>query len=213
MAISRRTFLAGAAVSAASGWAAPSFSQGFNTAVFFAGNTVDNGVTYQATNFAKIDPRWKRQIVPYDSIEPQGTIVVDTTNHHLYVIFENKTALRYGVGVGKEGFKWYGRARVDRKAIWPTWTPPPEMLLRRPELPRFVEGGAGNPLGPRALYLYRDASDLGYRIHGTVEPWSIGHDVSSGCIRMFNEDIIDLYQRCPKGTKVLVLRHLGSKDA
>ena len=213
MSFTRRRFMTGALALTGAGHAWPALSQPANTQAFFGPPVVDNGVTYRSTNLARIDRKWRRQIVPYDSIEPQGTVVVDTQNHFLYVIFENSTALRYGVGVGKEGFKWYGRARIDRKAIWPSWTPPPEMLKRRPELPRFMEGGADNPLGPRALYLYRDGSDLGYRIHGTVEPWSIGHDVSSGCIRMLNEDVIDLYQRCPKGTAVLVLKHLGSMDA
>jgi lipoprotein-anchoring transpeptidase ErfK/SrfK len=151
-------------------------------------------------------------MVKYFSDEPPGTVVVDTNNHFLYWVWENNTALRYGVGVGREGFQWFGRARIDRKALWPRWVPPPEMLKRQPDLPRMVEGGAANnPLGPRALYLYRDGSDLGYRLHGTLEPWSIGHDVSSGCVRMFPEDIVDLYQRCPKGTGVLVLEHLGEK--
>ena len=214
MSITRRNFMAGAGILAASTLAGRAqAAQSFNPAAYFGPVVVDNGVSYRSTNLPRVDLRWRRQLVRYDSVEPQGTVVIDTQNHFLYVIFENKTALRYGVGVGKEGFKWYGRAQIDRKAIWPTWTPPPEMLQRRPDLPRFMKGGADNPLGPRALYLYRDGRDLGYRIHGTVEPWSIGHDVSSGCIRMLNEDVIDLYQRCPKGTKVLVLRHLGSGDA
>lgn len=214
MSITRRNFMAGAGLLAATTLAGRAeAAQTFNPSVYFGPSTVDNGVTYRSTNLPRIDLHWRRQLVRYDSVEPQGTIVIDTQNHFLYVIFENKTALRYGVGVGKDGFKWYGRARIDRKAIWPSWTPPPEMLQRRPDLPRFMKGGADNPLGPRALYLFRDGSDLGYRIHGTVEPWSIGHDVSSGCIRMLNEDVIDLYQRSPKGTKVLVLRHLGSGDA
>jgi len=214
MALSRRKFLSGAGLFAAAALAGrPAQARSFNPNAYFGPPVIDNGVTYRSTNLPKIDLRWRRQLVPYDSVEPHGTVVIDTQNHFLYVIFENKTALRYGVGVGKEGFKWYGRAQIDRKAIWPSWTPPPEMLQRRPDLPRFMKGGPDNPLGPRALYLYRDGRDLGYRIHGTVEPWSIGHDVSSGCIRMLNEDVIDLYQRCPIGTKVLVLRHLGSGDA
>lgn len=178
---------------------------------YFDGFAEDNGFRYRRTNFAKIQPVWQRQMVKYFSPEPPGTVVIDTRNHFLYVVFENNTALRYGVGVGREGFQWFGRARIDRKALWPRWVPPPEMLQRQPDLPKLVEGGAANnPLGPRAMYLYRDGADLGYRVHGTLEPWSIGKDVSSGCIRMFPEDVIDLYQRCPKGTKVLVLEHLGA---
>jgi lipoprotein-anchoring transpeptidase ErfK/SrfK len=213
MCVTRRQFIAGVSVAAATAAATPGLAQPEKGSAYFAGGAEDNGVTYRLTNFARINQQWRRQLVKYLSDEPQGTVVVDSRNHFLYVIFENKTALRYGVGVGKEGVQWFGRAQIDRKAIWPDWVPPPEMLKRKPDLPRFVAGGADNPLGPRALYLYRDGQDLGYRLHGTVEPWSIGSDVSSGCIRMFPEDVIDLYQRCPVGTKVLVLKHLGSKDA
>ncbi|MFL5258114.1 MAG: L,D-transpeptidase [Hyphomicrobiales bacterium] len=177
---------------------------------YFAGTTEDNGIVFRITNWKKINPKWRRQLVRYDSTEPQGTVVVDTDNHFLYVIFENQTALRYGVGVGRDGFRWFGRARIDRKALWPRWVPPPEMRVRHPELPEYMDGGPENPLGPRAMYLYRDGRDLGYRLHGTVEPWSIGSNASSGCIRMFSEDAIDLYQRCPIGTRVLVLKHLGA---
>ena len=179
---------------------------------YFAGTAVDNGVTYKSTNFSKIDKRWQKQVVKYKSSEPAGTVVVDTIHHFLYLIIENQTAIRYGVGVGREGFKWYGRATIDRKALWPKWTPPPEMIERHPELPPFVAGGdPKNPLGPRAMYLFRDGVDLGYRLHGTLEPWSIGTDASSGCIRMFNEHVIDLYQRCPKGTAAQVLPHIADQ--
>jgi lipoprotein-anchoring transpeptidase ErfK/SrfK len=183
-------------------------------ASYFAGTRTDNGVTFRATNFKKIAPKWQRQVVKFKSSEPQGTIVVDTRNHFLYLIMENKTAIRYGVGVGKEGFKWYGRSTIDRKALWPKWTPPPEMRKRHPELPEFVAGGLpSNPLGPRAMYLHSDGRDTGYRFHGTIQPWSIGTDASSGCIRMFNEDAIDLYQRCPVGTLVQVMPHLAEQAA
>lgn len=201
----------GAAAAATAAGGMPALARGEDASQFFAGQVPDNGFSYRKTNFSKIDPRWRRQLVRYYSDEPQGTLVVDTRNHFLYLIFENKTALRYGVGVGKEGFQWFGRARIDRKAMWPGWTPPPEMLKRRPDLPRFMAGGPDNPLGPRALYLYRDGRDLGYRLHGTVEPWSIGSDASSGCIRLFPEDIVDLYQRCPQGTLVLVLEHIAAR--
>jgi lipoprotein-anchoring transpeptidase ErfK/SrfK len=211
MELNRRQFLGGAAVAAGT-LALPGTARA-NTAAnaYFSGYHEDSGFRYRRTNFKRIDPVWHRQMVKYFSDEPPGTVVVDTRNHFLYWIWENNTALRYGVGVGREGFQWFGRARIDRKALWPRWVPPPEMLQRQPDLPRMVEGGAANnPLGPRALYLYRDGRDLGYRLHGTLEPWSIGNDVSSGCIRMFPEDVIDLYQRCPKGTSVLVLEHLGA---
>ena len=206
--IDRRAFLAGAIASTACGL--PALGATASRPEFFKGSIEDNGFSFRATNFKKIDKRWRRQLVKYTSTEPQGTVVVDTKNHFLYIIFENQTALRYGVGVGREGFKWYGVAKIMRKAIWPRWVPPPEMLVRKPELPKFMDGGPDNPLGPRALYLYRGKSDLGYRLHGTTEPWSIGSDASSGCIRLFSEDVIDLYQRCPIGTKVLVIKHLGA---
>ena len=212
MITTRREVMAGglAAVAAAAGgvpvWAAEEAS------AYFAGTAADNGVSYRTTNFRKINKKWQKQVVKYFSSEPQGTVVVDTINHMLYLIMENSTAIRYGVGVGREGFKWYGHATIDRKALWPKWTPPPEMLERRPELPPFIAGGASdNPLGARAMYLHRDGVDTGYRLHGTVEPWNVGTDSSSGCIRMIQEHIIDLYQRCPIGTAVQVLPHIADQ--
>lgn len=208
MILNRRRFIVGAAASTA--WGLPALGSTPTRPAYFNGTIEDNGISFKATNYKKIDNRWRRQLVEYTSTEPQGTVVVDTKNHFLYIIFENQTALRYGVGVGREGFKWYGVAKIMRKAIWPRWVPPPEMLVRKPELPKFLDGGPDNPLGPRALYLFRDGRDIGYRLHGTTEPWSIGSDASSGCIRLFSEDVIDLYQRCPIGTKVLVIKHLGA---
>ncbi len=211
MLLTRRGFTAGAAATALlPATVAEAATKVSNASAYFAGTADDNGHVYRRTNFNQIKPQWRRQLVKYKSTEPQGTVVVDTSNHFLYVIFENQTALRYGVGVGRDGFRWYGRARIDRKALWPRWVPPPEMRKRQPDLPESMEGGPDNPLGPRAMYLYRDGRDLGYRLHGTLEPWSIGHNVSSGCVRMFPEDVIDLYQRCPMGTRVLVLKHLGA---
>jgi lipoprotein-anchoring transpeptidase ErfK/SrfK len=211
MVFSRRdVVLGGLALLAASATSAAAQTRKANS--FFAGSASDNGFAYRKTNFAKIDKKWHRQIVKYLSSEPVGTVVVDTRHHFLYVIMENKTAIRYGVGVGKDGFKWYGRATIDRRALWPQWVPPPEMRKRKPGLPLKVAGGApDNPLGPRALYLHRNGADTGYRLHGTLEPWSIGTDASSGCIRMFPEDIIDLYQRCPIGTAVQVLPHIADQ--
>lgn len=207
MTISRRKFSAGLAAAGASALVSPARAQ---SGRYFKGVQEDNGFHYRKTNFEAIDPVWRKQIVQYHSEEPAGTVVVDTRNHFLYQIYKNNTAIRYGVGVGREGFQWFGRARIDRRELWPRWTPPPEMHERTPGLPQFVEGGAAdNPLGPRALYLYRDGRDLGYRLHGTLEPWSIGRDVSSGCIRMFPEDVIDLYQRVPNGTLVQVLEHIA----
>ena len=149
----------------------------------------------------RIDPQFLPQLVAYATDERPGTIVIDTPSRHLYLVVENGRALRYGVGVGRPGFEWAGIHQVTRMAEWPDWTPPPEMLTRRPELPRHMDGGPDNPLGSRALYL---GSTL-YRIHGSNEPWTIGHAVSSGCIRMRNEDIIDLYGRVGVGTKVIVI--------
>ena len=146
-------------------------------------------------------PQFQRREVDYTGPEAPGTIVVDTPDKFLFLIEPHGKALRYGIGVGRPGFEWAGIKRISRKSEWPDWTPPPEMLLRRPDLPRYMAGGPGNPLGARALYL---GSSL-YRIHGTNEPSTIGHNVSSGCIRMMNRDVIDLYNRVPVGAKVIVL--------
>lgn len=215
MEFNRRELIAGALASAAMGVGpvpAAAATKPPSKTSWFAGTAVDNGVTFKLTNFAVIDRKWQKQMVKYKSSEPAGTVVVDTRNHFLYLILENQTAIRYGVGVGREGFQWFGRANIDRKALWPKWTPPPEMLKRRPDLPPFVDGGSPtNPLSARALYLYNNGADTGYRLHGTLEPDSIGKDVSSGCIRMFPEHVIDLYQRCPIGTAAQVLPHIADR--
>jgi lipoprotein-anchoring transpeptidase ErfK/SrfK len=147
------------------------------------------------------DPRYNKQVVEYYGREGAGTIVIDTPNKFLYLVQGDGKALRYGVGVGRPGFTWSGTKTISAKKEWPAWTPPPEMLARRPDLPRHMEGGPENPLGARAMYL---GSSL-YRIHGSNEPWTIGTNVSSGCIRMRNEDVIDLYGRVGVGTKVVVI--------
>ena len=146
-----------------------------------------------------------RTVVDYSTNEPAGTIIVDTPNTWLYLVVGNGKAVRYAIGVGREGFTWVGRERISRMAEWPDWRPPAEMLERDPQLPRFMPGGLTNPLGARALYL----GDTLYRIHGTNQPSSIGTFESSGCIRMLNEDVIDLYQRVSVGTQVVVLGHNG----
>jgi len=143
----------------------------------------------------------QRQIVPHASREPAGTIIVDTPNTYLYYVLGDGRAVRYGIGVGREGFTFSGANTIERKAEWPDWTPPPEMIQRQPYLPRWMAGGPGNPMGAAALYL---ANSL-YRIHGTNDPSSIGQRVSSGCIRMLNEDIADLYERVRVGARVVVL--------
>jgi lipoprotein-anchoring transpeptidase ErfK/SrfK len=211
MSINRRHLLAAGAAAATLALAPHSraATETDTPEAYFNGLAEDHGFHFRRTNMDQIDPTWRRQLVRYTHQEPPGTIVVDTPNHFLYVLFEDHTAVRYGVGVGKEGFQWFGRAQIGRKAMWPDWTPPPEMLQRRPDIPHHMAGGPDNPLGPRANYLYRDGKDLLYRIHGTVEPWSIGSNVSSGCIRMLNEEVIDLYDRTPVGTAVLVLEHLS----
>ena len=147
------------------------------------------------------DPKYEKQLVDYRGKEGPGTIVIDTPNKFLFLVEGNGKALRYGIGVGRPGFTWSGIKAISAKKEWPDWTPPPEMLARRPDLPRHMEGGPANPLGARAMYL---GSSL-YRIHGSNEPWTIGTNVSSGCIRMRNEDVIDLYGRVNVGTRVIVL--------
>jgi lipoprotein-anchoring transpeptidase ErfK/SrfK len=148
-----------------------------------------------------MDPRYLRQDVDYSGTEAPGTIVIDTPNKFLYLVQPGGRALRYGIGVGRPGFTWSGTHAVSAKKEWPDWTPPDEMLQRQPYLPHFMPGGPNNPLGARALYL---GSTL-YRIHGSNEPWTIGQNVSSGCIRMRNADVIDLYTRVKVGTKVVVM--------
>ena len=150
---------------------------------------------------SEMDPSYLRQEVAFDGPQRPGTIVVDTASKHLFLVQPGHRAIRYGIGVGRPGFSWSGLKTVSRKAEWPDWIPPAEMLARRPDLPRHMAGGPANPLGARALYL---GSSL-YRIHGTNEPHTIGRNVSSGCIRMMNEDVIDLYGRVPVGTRVEVL--------
>ena len=154
---------------------------------------------------AALPDRLRRAVVNYPSREAPGTLIVDTRHTYLYFILGNDRAIRYGVGVGREGFTWSGVQSISRKAEWPDWHPPAQMIARQPYLPRFVAGGPGNPLGARAMYLYRGNRDTMFRIHGTNEPWTIGQAVSSGCIRMINQDVIDLYRRVPVGTKVFIL--------
>jgi lipoprotein-anchoring transpeptidase ErfK/SrfK len=150
---------------------------------------------------ARIDPRFYKQVVSYSGSERPGTIIVDTPQRYLFLVQEDGKAIRYGIGVGRPGFAWAGAKSITRKAEWPDWVPPKEMLARRPDLPHFMAGGPDNPLGARALYL---GSSL-YRIHGSNEPWTIGQAVSSGCIRMRNEDVTDLYERVKVGTRVVVI--------
>ena len=161
--------------------------------------------------------RYMRQLVDDPTGQPAGTVVVDPKNRFLYLVQEGGKALRYGVGVGKEGMAWSGTANVAMKREWPRWTPTKDMIAREPDKyvkwARGMEGGTQNPLGARALYLFKNGKDTLYRIHGTNEPWSIGQAMSSGCIRMMNQDVIDLYRRVPNGTKVVVLPAGGAETA
>jgi lipoprotein-anchoring transpeptidase ErfK/SrfK len=167
------------------------------TTAFVPGHRI---VKPKKTAVRKTDPRYLPQIISYSGKEASGTIVIDTDHRFLYLVLEDGKAKRYGVGVGRPGFEWAGAHQVTRKAEWPEWTPPEEMRARQPFLPASMKGGPANPLGARALYL----GETLYRIHGTSEPWTIGHAVSSGCIRMRNEDVIDLYNRVKVGTRVVV---------
>ncbi len=157
------------------------------------------------TRLAREYPSSTREIMPDPTEEKPGTITVDTQNRYLYLSLPNGQAVRYGIGVGREGFTWKGRVRIGRKESWPGWTPPKEMLKRRPDLPRHMSGGEDNPLGARAMYLYSGNRDTMFRIHGSNEPWTIGQAVSSGCIRMTNDDVTDLFSRVKVGTAVVVL--------
>ncbi len=167
----------------------------------------DGGYRLPSIPQGKIAEKFKRQTVAYVTKEKAGTVIVDTGERHLYFVLGGGQAIRYGIGVGKEGFEWSGTARVGLKREWPTWTPPKEMIGRRPELAKFAEGmepGITNPLGARAMYLFNKRGDTGFRLHGTPEYWSIGKAMSSGCIRLMNQDVIDLYNRVEVGAKVIV---------
>ncbi|HJW77841.1 MAG TPA: L,D-transpeptidase [Beijerinckiaceae bacterium] len=174
---------------------------------WYVGSLPDEPHPIPLVDRSRMRPELNRQTVPYRGGERPGTIVVDIDDRFLYLVQGDGTAIRYGVGVGRQGFSWKGAATVGRKAVWPNWGPTATMVSLKPELPRFRKGGLDNPLGARALYLHQNGRDILFRIHGTNEPWSIGEQVSSGCIRMLNEDILDLYNRVPIGTTVLVRRN------
>lgn len=156
-------------------------------------------------DIAMIPNNFRKRQVRYDTGYPVGTIVIETADRYLYLQQENGRALRYGVGIGRAGFSWTGEATIQRKAKWPDWYPPAAMRRRQPELPRHMAGGIYNPLGARALYLYRNGRDTLYRIHGTFEGDTIGKAVSSGCVRVINEEVVDLYEIVPIGTRVIVI--------
>lgn len=152
-----------------------------------------------------VPSKFQRRWVRHDTGHPPGTILIDTGNKYLYLQRDRGRAWRYGIGVGRQGFSWKGAATIRRKAKWPDWWPPEAMRRRQPYLPRHVKGGLDNPLGARALYLFQGGRDTLYRIHGTTEPQSIGQAMSSGCVRMLNEDVVDLFERVPLGTRVIVI--------
>jgi lipoprotein-anchoring transpeptidase ErfK/SrfK len=171
------------------------------------GSRTDAGYRLPSIPIYKVPKQYHRQIVAYDGGEKPGTIIVDTTDKFLYFVLPGGEAVRYGIGVGREGFEWKGTARVAAKREWPVWTPPAEMIKRQPELAKYRGGmkpGITNALGARALYLHNKRGDTGYRLHGTPEWASIGKAMSSGCIRLMNQDIIDLYNRAEVGAKVIV---------
>jgi lipoprotein-anchoring transpeptidase ErfK/SrfK len=169
------------------------------------GRATGNSGAAKAAKKRTIDATYLPTTVDFDMSYPPGTIVIDAKSRFLYLILDDGKARRYGVGVGRTGFGWTGEVNIGRKAEWPGWTPPPDMRKRQPGLPEHMEGGIDNPLGARALYLYRGGRDTIYRIHGSNEPWTIGQAVSSGCFRMRNEDVSDLYERVGVGTRVVVL--------
>ena len=171
------------------------------------GSRKDMGYQIPAVPVMKVPSQYRRQVVKYQTTEKPGTIIVETGTKHLYYIMPNGKAVRYGIGVGKEGFEWKGTTRIAMKKEWPVWTPPPAMIKRRPDLAKWsggMPGGPQNALGARAMYLYNKGGDSGYRLHGTPEWFSIGKAMSSGCIRLINQDVIDLYNRAEVGAKVIV---------
>lgn len=218
--ISRRTFLAGSASLAGlavsgcvSSTSDPEFYVPSQDPAYLSmyGAMPEERFPLPAINLKKVPDQYYRQQVDYPTSERVGTLVVDTRNYYLYLVQENGKAMRYGVGLGRAGFEWSGRARIARKSAWPKWTPPDEMIEREPELEKWswrnggMPPGLENPLGARALYIFQGNQDTLYRLHGTAEYWTIGSAVSSGCVRLMNQDIIDLHGRVPVGTPIVVL--------
>ncbi len=176
-------------------------------------STMDGTVKVDAVPVEQVPTEFQRQTVYYPTDQLPGTIVINPAARHLYLVTAKNTAIRYGIAVGKSGFEWSGEALITDRKQWPTWTPPAEMIERKPELAKWEKGQPGgptNPLGARALYLTTNGVDYGYRIHGTPEWNSIGRNASSGCIRMINQDVMDLYERVPDGSKVIVLTASGT---
>ena len=214
----RRALLAGAAGIVGSAWAGKAWAQEADPDQIY-GAIEGEPFPIPAVNLRRIRPGYLRSFVAFDTDERAGTIVIDPAQRYLYLTDGNGRAMRYGVGVGRQGFAWAGTATIHDKRQWPDWYPPKEMLARDPHIMASMSklqsgigmpGGPGNPLGARAMYLFQNNKDTLYRIHGTIEPWTIGTSVSSGCIRMINQDVIDLFNRVPVGTKVMVLASAGA---
>jgi len=193
----------------------PPIDPAYGSYAMMYGPMFDGGYDIPAVPIEKMEPRLLRQVVSDPTGEPAGSIVVDTSAHYLYLVLGYGQALRYGVGLGRAGFEWAGRANVEWKRAWPTWTPPAEMIARQPELEKYsvdnggMPPGLDNPLGARALYIFQNGVDTLYRLHGSPEWNSIGKSVSSGCVRLMNQDIIDLYDRVPGRAPILVMGGLG----
>ena len=189
---------------------APGIDERYGSYLTMYGPMYDEGYEIPAVPIERMDARYLRQVVPDPTGEAAGTIVVDTSQHFLYLVLGNGQAMRYGVGLGRAGFEWAGRANVQWKQKWPKWTPPAEMIARQPELAKYgvdnggMPPGLDNPLGARALYIFQDGEDTLYRLHGSPEWNSIGKSVSSGCVRLINQDIIDLYNRVPGKAPIVV---------
>ena len=206
--LSRRLLLAalGIAPLAACNTARPNLGDD-DLSAWYVGSIDDEPFDVPVVDKNLLKPEYRRETVAYAGDQKPGTIVVDIDNRHLYLVGEGGRAIRYGVGVGRQGFSWSGVATVGRKGVWPEWSPTATMVRLGRAPATHLKGGLDNPLGARALYLHQGGRDILFRIHGTNEPWSIGEQVSSGCVRMLNEDILDLYGRVPVGTTVLVRRN------
>lgn len=169
-----------------------------------------------AVDLKKLKPKFRRQLIDFQTTEIPGTIIVDIPTRYLYLVLENKQAIRYGVGIGRDGFRWGGRGVIQYKREWPRWTPPSEMIDREPQLEKYrngMEPGLDNPLGARALYIFQNGQDTLYRLHGTSDPASIGKAVSSGCVRLINQDVIDLYNRARPSATIVVQQAPGADVA
>lgn len=200
--LTRRTFIAGAAASGAA------LSTGLLSTPAWADQDPDDPFPLPPFDEKKLPKDFRRAVVPYPTRHWPGTIIINTGSRQLFLVLEGQQALRFGCAVGRDGFRWAGLADVGRKVMWPRWTPPKDMIERSPEKAKWKDGmpgGPENPLGARALYLFQNGGDTLYRIHGTNEPMSIGKNASSGCIRMLNQNVIELYRRTPVGSRVVVM--------